>query len=284
MDAECRRHPTALNKIHFDLEGPAEWRGGIAKGPDNYILSQSLPVEGGVNRVLVRSETEAGKIRLMARADGLESAELEFESVPFETTNGWSRQLPAENLPSNLERGPTPDGPAYTVKRIPVEIVDATAGFVADRVDIANARYYLGLPETAGPEQSFDDDETTAWTSSNRIEDAWIEYHLERPAEMMETTMKLSGFRERSSPLRILVDGEEAWRGRTPRSLGYVTLEFDKPHNGQTVRIEMLGAVTDEDAFDITELDEVANAATGADGLSESVLSIVEIEFYEAVE
>jgi len=34
--------------IHFDLKGPAEWRGGIAQGPENYILSKDLPVEGGV--------------------------------------------------------------------------------------------------------------------------------------------------------------------------------------------------------------------------------------------
>ncbi len=41
VDAAGNRCPTALNLIDFSLAGPAEWRGGIAQGPDNYILSQS---------------------------------------------------------------------------------------------------------------------------------------------------------------------------------------------------------------------------------------------------
>jgi hypothetical protein len=67
VDAGGRRCPTALNLVEFELGGPAEWRGGIAQGPDNYILSKSLPAECGVNRVLVRATTNAGKIRLKAR-------------------------------------------------------------------------------------------------------------------------------------------------------------------------------------------------------------------------
>lgn len=41
VDAEGRRCPTALTPIHFELDGPAEWRGGIAQGPGNYILSRT---------------------------------------------------------------------------------------------------------------------------------------------------------------------------------------------------------------------------------------------------
>ena len=74
VDKDGNRCPTALNMINFDLTGPAEWRGGIAQGPENYILSKSLPVEGGVNRVLLRSTTKAGKIVLGERAAGLKSA------------------------------------------------------------------------------------------------------------------------------------------------------------------------------------------------------------------
>src|SRR5438093_974597 len=66
VDAQGNRCPTALNLINFALSGPAEWRGGIASAqtgtrPDNYILSKSLPVEGGVNRVIVRALAQAGK-------------------------------------------------------------------------------------------------------------------------------------------------------------------------------------------------------------------------------
>jgi beta-galactosidase len=37
VDAKGRRCPTALDLVQFELDGPAEWRGGIAQGPENYI-------------------------------------------------------------------------------------------------------------------------------------------------------------------------------------------------------------------------------------------------------
>ena len=45
VDAQGNRCPTALNPIQFEVTGPAEWRGGIAQGPDNCILSIMLPLE-----------------------------------------------------------------------------------------------------------------------------------------------------------------------------------------------------------------------------------------------
>jgi beta-galactosidase len=68
VDAEGNRCPTALNPIHFELTGEAEWRGGIAQGPDNGILATTLPVECGVNRVNVRSTPKAGTVELTASA------------------------------------------------------------------------------------------------------------------------------------------------------------------------------------------------------------------------
>ena len=59
-----------MNLIKFDLQGPAEWRGGIAVGADNFILSKELPVECGINRVILRSQPHAGKIVLNAVSDG----------------------------------------------------------------------------------------------------------------------------------------------------------------------------------------------------------------------
>jgi hypothetical protein len=35
----------ALNTMNFTLSAEAEWRDGIARGTDNYILSKTLPVE-----------------------------------------------------------------------------------------------------------------------------------------------------------------------------------------------------------------------------------------------
>ena len=68
IDAKGQRCPTALNVINFSIDGPAEWRGGIAQGPDNYVLSKSLPVENGVNRVIIRASHMAGKIVVRATA------------------------------------------------------------------------------------------------------------------------------------------------------------------------------------------------------------------------
>jgi beta-galactosidase len=43
--------PIALNTMDFSLAGEADWRGGIAQGPDNYILAKSLAVEGGATKL-----------------------------------------------------------------------------------------------------------------------------------------------------------------------------------------------------------------------------------------
>ena len=83
-DKDGLRCPLANNKIHFELEGPAEWRGGIAQGPDNYILSKDLPVECGINRALIRSLVQAGTVRIKAVADGLKPAEVQLKTLPVE--------------------------------------------------------------------------------------------------------------------------------------------------------------------------------------------------------
>lgn len=112
VDKAGRRCPLANDAIQFNLEGPAEWRGGIAQGPDNYILSSTLPVECGVNRALIRSTTQAGNIHLTASAKGLKPAELSFTSTPVESQNGLSTYLPGELLQGSLLRGETPCTPS----------------------------------------------------------------------------------------------------------------------------------------------------------------------------
>jgi beta-galactosidase len=264
VDAQGRRCPTNLNLIEFELTGPAEWRGGIAQGPDNYILSKQLPVECGVNRVLVRSLPQAGQITLAARATGLKPAIVTLESQPVIVANGLARSFPSDRLPSRLNRGPTPLSPSFQVTRVAVPIANVTAGANADQ---------------AG--DSYDDNERTFWANDNLLATAWISYELARPAALSEVTLKLSRFRDRSYPLRITVDSAEVYRGRTPRSLGYVTLPV-RPVQGRTVRVELIGTTTSQDAFNITELenrDEVANPEARPDS---GVLSIMEIEFYES--
>jgi hypothetical protein len=263
VDAQGRRCPTNLNLIEFRLTGPVEWRGGIAQGPGNYILAKTLPVECGVNRVLVRSTTQAGRIVLTAKSEGLKPATVELVSRAIQLSDGHDVAQPGEDLPFRLNRGPTPLGPSFKMTRVAVPIARASAG--------ANAG-------TAG--QSFDDVETTSWSNDNRVASGWITYEFARSATVHEATLKFSGWRTRSYPIRITVDNQEVFRGDTPRSLGYVTLPL-KPVKGSTLTIALAGASTIRDAFNITELQNQQNVATGDAEQGRGTLSIVEAEFYE---
>jgi len=258
VDADGRRCPTALNVVTFALSGPAEWRGGIAQGPENFILSQTLPVEGGVNRVLVRSTTKSGAVVLTASAEGLSPARIELESHEVETNDGWSRAFPSDALQGRLDRGPTPAGPSFQPTRIAVAVTRASADDGGD------------------PARAFDDDETTSWSGRKPVT-----FELERPARLSEIVMKTGGFRTRSYPIKITVDEQEVYRGSTPRSLGYVTLPL-KPVEGRRVTVEPLAAGEARDAFGaITELVDQKNAATGDEKATGGALSLIEIEFYE---
>lgn len=263
VDAAGRRNPVALDMVDFTLDGPAEWRGGIAQGADNFILARRLPVEGGVNRVLVRSTTQAGKIVVHASAAGLAAASLELQSQPVKVSGGLG-QL-ADSQPSYLGRGPTPASPSFTVSRRAAEVVGVTAGSNAD---------------SAG--KSFDDDETTSWASGSGAGQAWIAYELKSPATLTDATFKLAGWRERSYPVRISVDGQEVFKGDTPKGFGYVTLPL-KPVSGRVVKVELVGAATESDSLKLVEVANQAITDTGASRTSKSVLAIVEAEFYEAV-
>jgi beta-galactosidase len=258
VDAQGHRCPTALNTVDFDLSGPAEWRGGIAQGPDNFILARSLPVECGVNRVLVRSTTQPGHIVVSARSAGLIAASLELDSSSVATAGGWSRTFAADTLAGRLDRGPTPPGPSFKPTRIAVPVARASATDGGD------------------PARACDDDETTAWSGKQPIT-----FELARAARLSQVTMKTAGFRARSYPIRISVDGQEVWRGATPRSLGYVTLSC-KPTAGRNVKVEVLGGSEAREAFGaIRELVDQKNATTGEEKVGSGELGLIEIEFYE---
>jgi hypothetical protein len=250
--------------VNFTLSGPAEWRGGLAQGPGNYILAKSLPVEGGVNRVLLRSTTQAGTIKITAVSEGLKPATVSLKSQPVQVENGLSTQLPGADLPVSLRRGPTPSGPSFTVSRVAVPITAATSNSNA-----ANAAF------------SFDDNELSEWISDRKEARPWIEYTLARPASISQIAMKLTGWRTSTYPIRILVDGQEAFQGTTERSLGYFTAVFP-PRTGQKVRIELTGQTQAKDAFNITELEtpKVPTAATDQAG-PPGTLGLVEVEVYE---
>jgi beta-galactosidase len=97
---------------------------------------------------------------------------------------------------------------------------------------------------------------------------------------LTEATFKLSGWRQRSYPLRISVDGQEVYLGDTPKSLGYVTLPL-KPVSGSTVKVELVGAASDQDGIMLVEVANQKITDTGADTIAKGALAIVEAEFYE---
>jgi beta-galactosidase len=266
VDSLGNRCPASNQLIHFTLEGPAEWRGGLAQGPDNYILSKSLPVECGINRILIRSTDKAGKIILNAASEELKSASVMFKSKPVKVKDGLSMDMPGENLPSYLKRGPAPGNPSFGITRIPIGIKSAAAGANIDDAC-----------------KSYDDNELTEWTNDGRIATGWIKYELTQKAEICEVEMKLSGWRSRRYPIRILIDNKEVYNDTTSRSLGYITIPFE-PVSGQTVSIELIGAHVEKDAFENIveisgqkELDLYREPPRDYSGQ----LRIVEVEFYE---
>lgn len=263
-DAAGRRCPLANNAISFDLKGEAEWRGGIAQGKEgNFILDKILPVEAGINRVLIRSTRKAGQISLTAKSEGLQPASLSFSSKPMKVKDGLSNYISGDCQPARLSRGATPGSPSFTVKRVPVQVVAATSGSGEDSVHL-----------------SWDDNELTAWGNDGAMSSAWIRYELERDATLNEIELKMSNWRNRSYPIRIYVDNEVVYEGATLQSLGYVALPL-KPVKGRFVTIQLTGRNIEADAFggivEVTGQKEIETPAATARGQ----LRIVEAEFYE---
>ncbi|MFT3844948.1 MAG: DUF4982 domain-containing protein [Lacibacter sp.] len=266
VDANGNRCPVAMNMIHFSLNGEAEWRGGMAQGPDNFILSKSLPVECGVNRVLIRSTAKAGLITLTASAEGLKAAALKLQTKAVVVENGLSKQLPSSGLTAKLDRGPTPSTPSFIKTRNALTIIKATAGAHSDSAFA-----------------SFDDNELSDWYNDGQLSTAWVEYELSKPSVISEVSLKLNNFRSRSYPIRILVDGREVFAGNTTTSLGYCNI-ICKPSTGSKVRIELVNA-SKSAGETTTEVSgkKLDDGVSRNDANAKGRLSIIEVEIYEPV-
>jgi beta-galactosidase len=292
VDAKGQRVPTAFDKIDFALTGPAEWRGGIAQGDssgkprptvatvsvntpgttsfagvardeDNYILSKRLPVELGINRVLIRSGTRTGAVHLVATAPGLKGATLNTRTIAAPVMDGLSSQFAEDAQRSDLSRGPTSAGSSVVPRWRTIAVAEIAAG--SGQADAAN---------------SHDDNEATTWTSDGTPGNAWIEYRFAKPEAPARLSLRLTGWRLRSYPMRVTLDGKTVWEGQTPKSLGYVDLPL-APATGSRLRITLAGETSDRDAFgNIVEVkDTKAAAGTGADTVTPGwKLSIVEAD------
>ena len=261
MDSEGRRNPLDHRNVRFELEGPAEWRGGIGKGDSNCVLSKELPLECGVNRALIRSTKESGTIRLTAYADGLDPVSIEWKSVKPETAT-------AVTAAPTFLRGETPSTPSYQDTKRSIGVKSITAGCNQDKAN-----------------NCIDDNEDSEWTNDGTANTAWISFELEKAAIVDEISMKLTGWRRRSYPLQIYANNELAWEGNTPMSLGYVTLPLKMTKPATKITIRLKGAASENEAFgQIVELAApVGNEldlykAEGGDRVK-SELRIIEIDF-----
>ena len=295
VDEQGRRCPLDNRMVHFQLWGEGQWLGGIATpqgawpygeqlsgaadankrnagsgqnaqlldGPgqesafSNYIRETSLPVECGVNRVLVRSTTTPGDISLCCAAEGLPLVTIRMQTTAAEP----------KPLALNLSRGETPAGPSYVDVSQSVDIVSATCG--SNEASLAN---------------SYDDNELSEWASDGQREHAWATYRLARKAMVNEVVLKLTGWRSKCYPLAVYAGKQKLWEGLTYATLGYVHIPIAKPVVTKQLTIRMLGPAQNSTAFG--EIKELAGGNTGeldrirmADG--EVKLRIVEVEFHE---
>ena len=293
VDKQGRRCPLDDRMITFNLWGEAKWIGGIGTRDnkamqrpdenrpeglldaaatknvsDNYVGQMALPVECGVNRVLVRSTTNAGEIHLSACAEGLKPAYIEVKSKEVEN----EKYLPSLTLKPRLDRGETPSTPSYEEQARGIDIVSAKAGFDSEHAN-----------------NSYDDNELSEWKNDGRASTAWITYKLAKKAVVDDICMKLTGWRLRSYPLEIYAGKQLIWSGETARSLGYVHLKPTKAVKTNEITIRLKGAGKDKDAFG--GIVEVAEPAAGEldlfkaknGGETKSELRIVEIEFLEKI-
>ncbi len=301
VDAQGRRCPLDNRMVNFNLSGEGQWIGGIARpigpctndysaepankangkegmldGPastsefDNYIRALSLPVECGVNRVLLRSTTTPGTITLSAIADGLRPVVIDLQTEALTVENGTSNYNPSLTLPLNLSRGETPQGPSYKDLYSTIEVKSIKA-------DDNEAEAW----------KSCDDNELSEWKSNGEKDNAWIRYTFKEKAKVDLVTIKLTGWRNKIYPLAIYAGKKKVWEGFTYATLGYVHIDLPESVKAKDLTIKMLGPVQNNDKFG--KLKELAGGATGeldrvAEAKGKTELRIVEVDFLQKID
>jgi hypothetical protein len=190
---------------------------------------------------------------------------LQLRSKPFNFANGLSLHFPADGLPVNLDRGPTPLGESFKPSRRTLDIANVTAGSSNDKA-----------------QNTLDDNELTDWASDGKPENAWIKYGLARADKIDQIVLKPIGWRTQSYPVKISIDEKVVFSGVTPRSLGYVTIKFPSTV-GKSIKIELSGEASNRDAFgNIIEITGTPDPQSSANRGGAKTLGIVEAEFYSS--
>ena len=301
VDSQGRRCPLDNRLVRWSLKGPAEWRGGIAKNkpydyytndvalasksltehpePEkkaadhlNHVLCDTLPVECGVSRVMLRSVAgKSGTVTLTARAKGLPVATVTLSTRAIAAPQGGlTTFMPADGLKPVLDRGETPATPSFVPTMQNVYITDVTAGSNRENA-------YL----------SFDRYEKTEWASIANPDSAWICYTLADDAPIDQVCIKMSGFRNTGYPIAVCAhpsDGGpevEVWRGTTPKSLGYVRLPLSRTLRARRYTIRLTGQTDLGDAFGTVKELEARNDEKQNRGRKN--LKILEVEFLKYI-
>ena len=289
VDKEGRRCPLDNRMVNFHVNGEVRWIGGIGTrdnkqyltdGPkkdstlldssnkknhsDNYVGHESLPVECGVNRVLLRSTTTPGIIEIAAQADGVRPAYLNLNTIKADDNH-----LPSLTLKPSLVRGETPAPPSYRDCFIRVDIKDAKAG--SNTSDVRN---------------SIDDNEMTEWKSDGERDNAWVTYRLTRKATISEITLKLTGWRQKCYPLEVYAGKKKVWEGITPATLGYVHIAIPQPVEARELTIKMVAPAQDSKKFG-TVKELAGGVANEMDRMrsekGKTELRIVEVDLLERI-
>lgn len=122
VDARGERCPTFQQRVDFECEGPATWRGGWNSGKVDSINHPWLDLEAGVNRVAVRAGFAPGAITVRARCPGLAPAAATVHAQPAALGEGSSAELP------ELPYVPLPSvRPLFAAQAIPAEPASAAA-------------------------------------------------------------------------------------------------------------------------------------------------------------
>ena len=290
VDKEGRRCPLDNRMIHFNCWGEVQWIGGIAQRTgagiaktvrrggdglldaantetisDNYINSINLPVECGVNRVLIRSTVTPGDITVVAGAEGMRPVSVTLTTQKVDETS----YLPEYSLKGYLTRGETPLTPSFVPINKEFFVKSVLAGSNA-----ANAM------------QSCDGDETTEWKSDGKKVDAWITYTLTEDARIDQLTLKLTGWRNHIYPLLIFEGKKLVWQGNTYPTLGYVHIHIPKPVKSDRITIRMAGSSSVENIDSDTA--ELAGGKANSFDIARSSkdrvdLRIVEVDFLQKI-
>jgi hypothetical protein len=268
IDRQGRRCPLDNHMVHFTLYGEGKWIGGIGTHSeknrnDNYVGAMLLPVECGVNRILVRSTTTPGDINLSVTADGLRPTYLKLNTQRADAPD----MLPSLTLKPVLDRGETSATASYQDSFHALKIISARA-----------------CSNQAVTQNSYDDNELTEWKSDGERDNAWITYKLERKAAISEITLKLTGWRQKCYPLEVYAGKKKIWKGITPASLGYVHIHIDHPIAANELTIKMVAPAQDSKKFGLVK-ELAGGVANEMDRLKsakgKTELRIVEADFLE---